>query len=80
MASDLFDQLAESDVPPAPPQLERGVHQRLNKALLFQHLWDLVLCGVPYLIGQVAPAWVAAVKYTISGRYPKRPGGNKQDE
>jgi hypothetical protein len=77
MASDLFDQLAASDVPPAPPQLERGVHQRLNRALLVQHLFEFVLCGLPCLAAQFVPAVLAAVKFTITGRYPKRPDGNE---
>jgi len=77
MATDRFDQLAESDVPPAPPQLERTVHQRLNRALLAQHLWDFVLGAMPWLVAQIVPAMVAVVWVTLFGRYPKRPGGNE---
>ena len=77
MASDLFDQLAASDVPPAPPQLERKVHQQLNRALLAQHLWDFALGAMPWLFAQVVPAMLAVISVTLFGRYPKRPDGNE---
>ena len=77
MSTDLFDQLAGSDVPPPPPQLEGTVHERLNRALLIQHLWDFVLGALPWLVVQVAPAMVAVLMVTIFGRYPKRPDGNE---
>jgi hypothetical protein len=77
MSSDLFDQLAVSEVPPTPAQLERGVHQRLNRALLIQHLWDFALGALPWLVVRVLPAMVAVVVVTLMGRYPKRPDGNR---
>jgi hypothetical protein len=77
MFTDLFDQLAEAEVPSPPAQLERKVHQRLNRALLAQHLWDFALGALPWLVVRVVPAMFALVMVTIFGRYPKRPDGNR---
>ena len=77
MATDLFDELAISDIPPPPPQLERRVHARLNRALLVHQLLDFVVGLGPYLAVHLAQAAGAVLHYTFFGRYPRRPGGNK---
>ena len=70
MASDLFDQLAASDVPPPPEQFDRQVHQRLNRALVAMHLLDLVARAVPWGLVHLARAAAAALRFTLTGRYP----------
>lgn len=69
MASDLLEQLAEREVPPVPAELNRQVHQRLNRALLIAHVLDFVFEGVPSLLGHFVPAVGHLLGSTLSGRF-----------
>ena len=68
MATDLFDKLAETDVPPAPARLDRAVHQRLNKVLVAGHLIDFVLRALPYAAMHMLAGLAHWLALTISGR------------
>ncbi len=68
MPIDIWDQLAESEVPMPPPQLEREVHRRLNKALLVMHLADLFLKGMLFAMGHFAQAVLHLLAVTFTGR------------
>jgi hypothetical protein len=68
MSTDLWEQLAEAEVPAPPPQFEREVHRRLNKALLVMHLADLFLKGMAFAIGHFAQAVLHLLAVTFTGR------------
>jgi hypothetical protein len=68
MSTDLWEQLAEAEIPAPPPQFERQVHQRLNQTLLAVQLADLLLKGMFFAIGQFALAVLHLVSVTLTGR------------
>ena len=70
MSIDLFEQLAEQEVPPVPENLSRGVHRRLNRALVVLHLIEFTLCVLPYCLVNFGRAVIGLIVQTISGRYP----------
>ena len=65
MPSDLFDQLAEAEVPAPPPEFDSCVHERLNKSLLATQLLDLALHGTLYALGHFAQAWMHLLMTTM---------------
>lgn len=69
MSKGLLDRLAEREVPPVPAALNRGVHERVNRALLAAHLLDFVVWGVPYLIGHLSRAVVSFLVGSLTGRF-----------
>lgn len=75
MSSDLFDRLAELPVPPAPAarQFNAGVHQRLNKRLLFGQLADLAVRGFGFAIWHMAGAALGFLKLTLTGKFEPGP-------
>lgn len=68
MTTDIWEQLAEREVPAPPPKLEREVHRRLNKALLVMHLADLFLRGMAFGVGHFAQAVAHLLARTFTGR------------
>jgi hypothetical protein len=70
MSSDLFDQLAEQEVPPVPQNLSGGVHRRLNRVLVVVHVFEFVLCVLPYCVWHFSRAVIGLVVQTVSGRFP----------
>jgi hypothetical protein len=69
MAKGLLESLAEREVPPVPADLNRRVHERLNRALLASHLFDLTLRGVPYLAVHFCRAIAHLLSFTFTGRF-----------
>jgi hypothetical protein len=76
MASDIFEQLAETKVPPVPiDALERGFNDRLNHRITVQQVLDLALRGLPYAALHMTRGMLAVLHYTLFGRFLER----KQD-
>ncbi len=48
MEFDLFERLAEQDVPPVPSNLDRQVHDRVNVSLLGVHLMEFAFQVLPF--------------------------------
>jgi hypothetical protein len=69
MASNLFDRLAESDVPPPPARFDKQLHDRVNRTLVRTQLVDLILCGLPWAFLQFARAVVGLIGFTLTGRF-----------
>ncbi len=67
MTHDLFEQLADSDVPPVPPELDERVHHRLNAALLTTHLVEFAWHALPQTFGTLLSAVVHLIVFTITG-------------
>lgn len=73
MSTDLFDRLAETQVPPAPVQLDRAVHERLNRALVVGHVLDFAVRAIPYACAHFAKAVAGLIALTFTGSFPKQP-------
>jgi hypothetical protein len=77
MASNLFERLAESEVPPPPARFDTQLHDRVNRTLIGTQLVDLILCGLPWACMQFARAVVGLIAFTLTGRY-ERDSKNKR--
>lgn len=69
MATNLFERLAEMDVPPPPAQFDAQLHDRVNRSLVTWQLVDLLVRGMPWALGHFAQAMVGCVAFTLTGRY-----------
>ena len=69
MANNLLDQLGQSEVPPAPVEIRRDVHDRLNQWLLVAQIAELVVYGFGYAVMQFASAVLGLTNFTLSGAY-----------
>lgn len=79
MMDDLFSQLANSPVPPPPRNLERDVHQRVNRWLLGSHLLEVVTRAAPFALGHLANGFLAVGRFTATGKFaPDPPPGGKK--
>ena len=73
MATDLFDQLADLEVPPPPERFDQQLHERLNRSLVVGQFVDLVFGAVPFAIVHFARALTGMAIFTFTGRYETRP-------
>jgi hypothetical protein len=76
MPTDLFERLAEINVPPpAPPvAFDRDLHDRLNQSLTAQHVVDLGTHALPAAAIEFVRAVIGLIVLTITGKFPE----NKQ--
>jgi hypothetical protein len=72
MTDDLLERLAETDVPPAPADLDVEVHHRLNRMLLVAHLADLGLRGMMYAVTHFARGVLHLLVLTLTGKVTKQ--------
>ncbi len=70
MSFDLFDKLADHDVPPVPADLERGIHDRVNNSLLGVHVTEFLFQAVPYAALHFLLAVIGLLGLTLAGRFP----------
>lgn len=68
---DLFEQLAEIDVPPAPVAFNEDLHARLNRTLTTQHVVDLGLKALPSAAIEFVRAVFGMLTLTVVGKFPK---------
>lgn len=69
MSKGLLDRLAKREIPPVPAGFDRGVHERVNRALLAAHLLDFMVAGVPYLVGHLSRAVVSFLVGSLTGKF-----------
>jgi hypothetical protein len=67
--ADLFEQLAEREVPPPPVDFDRRLHRRLNKYLVALHLVEFVLRVLPYGFAHLGRAVIGFMHMTLTGRH-----------
>lgn len=70
MATDIFEQLADLEVPPPPVEFDRDLHQRLNQSLTAQHVFDLGLRALPCAALELLRAVIGFAALTITGAFP----------
>lgn len=78
---DPLEQLANLDVPPMPDAqtLRAGVRRRLNPRLLALHVVEFAIGATAWAVVHMTAALSAALRYTVTGRWPDRPKtGEKQ--
>ena len=76
--SEPLEQLFRAEVPPTPPAdtLRAGVHRRLNPRLLAVHVVEFAVGATAWALLHMAAALGAALRYTVTGRWPdRRPPG-----
>ncbi|HUS39921.1 MAG: hypothetical protein WBF93_18910 [Pirellulales bacterium] len=69
-----FDQLSETEVPPAPEDLAQQVHHRLNRVLVMMHIGDFLLRAVPTASLTFVKPVLAFFRYSCTGRFGQRTG------
>lgn len=69
MANNLLDQLGQSEVPPAPVEIRRDVHDRLNQWLLVAQTTELVIYAFGFAAAQFASAVLGLINFSVSGDY-----------
>lgn len=71
---DPFEQLAEMKVPPVPPakNFTAGVRRKLHPRLLALHVLEFAFGATAWAVINMAAALSAALRYTITGRWPDR--------
>ena len=69
MAGDLFERLAEVEVPPVPDNFDRDVHQRVNRVLLVVHFAELATKGMAFAAVHFLVATWGLLIFTFSGRF-----------
>jgi hypothetical protein len=69
MSSDFLEQLAMLEVREPPPEFDRKLHQRVNRALLIQHLLSLAMGSVPWAALHFLRGFVGVVLFSITGRF-----------
>jgi hypothetical protein len=75
MSHDFLDQLAALEAPQPPPEFDRTLHQRVNRALLTQQLLGLAAGCIPWVLGHFLRGLLGAVIFSLTGRgeQPNRP-------
>lgn len=74
---DLFEQLAEWEVPPPPVEFDRQLHQRLNRTLVAMQVLDLIVRALPWALWHFGRALVGAVVFSLRGKYLQPPDKNR---
>ncbi len=71
---DPLEQLAEWGVPPVPAAktFTAGVRRKLHPRLLALHVLEFAFGATTWALMHMAAALSAAVRYTITGRWPDR--------
>ena len=64
----LLEQLADSEVPPPPAELDQRVHQQLNKSLVLLWILEFGVRGTLFAIVHFVHAVVHFVLFSITGR------------
>jgi hypothetical protein len=80
MATDLFEQLGDLEVPPAPEaeQFDRQLHDRVNRSLVAGQLTDMVVGGLPWAAVHFSRALVGLFAVTLTGRYDRKPKNRRR--
>jgi hypothetical protein len=70
MNFDLFELLAEKDVPPVPANFDREVHSRVNDSLLAMQVMEFLFQVVPYALLHFGQGVIGLVGFTLAGGFP----------
>ena len=76
---DPLERLAHIDVPPVPETrtIRAGVRRKLNPRLLILHVVEFAVGATAWAVVHIAAALAAAIRFTVTGRWPDRPETGK---
>ena len=80
MSNDFLDQLAAIDAPEPPPEFDRKLHDRVNRALLLQHLLGLAVGSIPWAVFHFLRAVLGAAAFSFTGRFDDRKREKKKND
>ncbi len=66
---DVLEQLADLEIREPPRNFNRRLHQRVNRALLAQHLFDFFTGGIAWAACHFLRAAFGWLLFTVTGRY-----------
>ncbi len=69
MAPDLFDKLAEVEVPPPPSQFDNQLHDKVNRGLVITQFIDLFVVALPWALVHFFRAFLGLLAFSVTGRY-----------
>jgi len=69
MATDLFDRLAEEQIPEPPDRFDQEFHARLNRTLLTVQIFEMCIRTLPWFLVHFGQAVAGAIRYTMTGQY-----------
>ncbi|REK18199.1 MAG: hypothetical protein DWQ37_04750 [Planctomycetota bacterium] len=69
MQPDLFDSLADLEVPAPPERFDEQLHQRVNRSLTTGQMIDLFAGALPFAAVTFGRAFVGLVTLSLTGRY-----------
>jgi hypothetical protein len=75
MAFDMWEQLAETPIPPAPetPAFDRGIAERINARLFWLHVVEFAVRTIPYALAHFMGGVLGFLTISLTGKYPERP-------
>ncbi len=79
MSNDFLDQLASLEVAETPPEFDRRLHQRVNRALLAQHLLGLAAGCIPWVALHFLRGVLGALAFSLTGRFRDPPPPKDQN-
>jgi len=73
-AMDPFERLADIEVPPVPAArtFTAGVRRKLHPRLLALHVLEFAFGATSWALGHMIGALAAALRFTVTGRWPER--------
>ena len=71
MATDLFDHLAEDNIPEPPDSFDQEFHARLNRTLLTVQTFEICIGALPCLLQHFSQAVLGAIRLTMTGEYER---------
>jgi len=77
----LFEELAEQEIPPLPADFGKEVHERVNRTLVALQILDLLWRGLPLAFLHFGRAVIGLLVFTLSGKFPvekKRETGDEK--
>jgi len=72
MNPDIFESLADVEVPPPPTAFDEQLHARVNRSLTALQFIDLAVRAAPWALLHFGRAFIGLVNYTLSGQYENR--------
>lgn len=80
MATDLFEQLGDMEVPPPPEagEFDRQLHDRVNRSLVAGQFVDLAARGMPFAAVHFSRALVGLLAVTLTGNYDNKPNNRRR--
>lgn len=76
----LFEELAEYEIPPLPADFGKSVHQRVNRSLVALQIIDLMWRGLPLAFLFFGRALIGLVMFTLTGTFPVEKRRDRGDE